>query len=112
MANIADINEKLKSVIYPGFSKSIVDFGFVKDVDLNGNDVTVTVDITSTAPEVESTIKNDITKELKVLGLDTINVIVTKPVEPKQQSNSQSGKNIAPQVKNFVMVSSGKGGVG
>lgn len=112
MVNISDINEKLKSVVYPGFSKSIVDFGFVKDVDLNGNDVTVTVDITSTAPEVESTIKNDITKELKDLGLDTINVVVTKPVAPKQQSNSQSGKNIAPQVKNFVMVSSGKGGVG
>ena len=112
MANIADINEKLKSVIYPGFSKSIVDFGFVKDVDLNGNNVTVTVDITSTAPEVEQSIKDGITKELKTLGLDTINVIIKKPVEPKQQSNSQSGKNIAPQVKNFVMVSSGKGGVG
>jgi ATP-binding protein involved in chromosome partitioning len=112
MATIADINEKLKSVIYPGFSKSIVDFGFVKDVDLNGNDVTVTVDITSTAPEVETSIKNDIEKELKTLGLNTVHVIVKKPVEPKQQSNSQSGKNIAPQVKNFVMVSSGKGGVG
>jgi len=112
MATIADINEQLKSVIYPGFSKSIVDFGFVKDVDLNGNDVTVTVDITSTAPEVETSIKADITKELKTLGLDTIQVIIKKPVAPKQQSNSQSGKNIAPQVKNFVMVSSGKGGVG
>lgn len=112
MANINDINEKLKSVIYPGFSKSIIDFGFVKDVDLNGNDVTVTVDITSTAPEVETTIKNDIAKELKTLGLDIIHVIVIKPFVPKQQSNSKSGKNIAPQVKNFVMVSSGKGGVG
>ena len=112
MATIADINDKLKSVTYPGFSKSIVDFGFVKDVDLNGNDVTVTVDITSSAPEVETSIKEDITKELKILGLDTIHVVVTKPTPKKQQSNSQSGKNIAPQVKNFVMVSSGKGGVG
>jgi ATP-binding protein involved in chromosome partitioning len=112
MATIADINEKLKSVTYPGFTKSIVDFGFVKDVDLNGNDVTVTVDITSSAPEVETSIKEDITKELKNLGLDTIRVVVSKPAPKKQQSNSQSGKNITPQVKNFVMVSSGKGGVG
>ncbi|MGB5866681.1 MAG: Mrp/NBP35 family ATP-binding protein [Arcobacteraceae bacterium] len=112
MPNIADINEKLKSVTYPGFSKSIVDFGFVKDVDLNGNDVTITVDITSSAPEVENTLKENITKELSTLGLNTIHVIVKKPAAPKQQSNSQSGKNIAPQVKNFVMVSSGKGGVG
>eukprot|EP00768_Dysnectes_brevis_P003807 gnl/Dysnectes_brevis/2707_a3284_659.p2 GENE.gnl/Dysnectes_brevis/2707_a3284_659~~gnl/Dysnectes_brevis/2707_a3284_659.p2 ORF type:complete len:398 (+),score=-51.68 gnl/Dysnectes_brevis/2707_a3284_659:1440-2633(+) len=112
MATINDINEKLKSVVYPGFSKSIVDFGFVKDVDLNGNDVTVTVDITSTDPEIEKKVKEDITKELESLSLDTVHIIVTKPVAPKQQSNSQSGKNVAPQVKNFVMVSSGKGGVG
>jgi len=112
MATINDINEKLKSVIYPGFSKSIVDFGFVKDVDLNENDVTVTVDITSTDPKIEKKVKEDITKELESLSLNTVHIIITKPVAPKQQSNSQSGKNIAPQVKNFVMVSSGKGGVG
>jgi len=112
MATIADINEKLKSVTYPGFTKSIVDFGFVKDVDLNGNDVTVSIEITSSAPEVEETLKDDITKELKTLGMGVVQVIVSKPQAPKQQSNSQSGKNIAPQVKNFIMVSSGKGGVG
>ena len=112
MATIADINEKLKSVTYPGFTKSIIDFGFVKDVNLNGNDVTVSIEITSSAPEVEETLKEEITKELKVLGLDTIKINVSKPQAPQQQSNSQSGKNIAPQVKNFIMVSSGKGGVG
>ena len=112
MATIEQINEKLKSVTYPGFTKSIVDFGFVKDVDLNGNDVTISVEITSSAAEVEQSLKEDITKELKVLGLDVIQVIVSKPQAPKQSSNSQSGKNIAPQVKNFIMVSSGKGGVG
>ena len=35
-----------------------------------------------------------------------------KPEAPKQNSNSVSGKNIAPQIKKVVMVSSGKGGVG
>ncbi|MFX4243538.1 P-loop NTPase, partial [Aliarcobacter butzleri] len=35
-----------------------------------------------------------------------------KPKEQAQQSNSVSGKNIAPQIKKIVMVSSGKGGVG
>ena len=112
MATIADINEKLKSVTYPGFTKSIIDFGFVKDVELNENDVTISIEITSSAPEVEQSLKEDITKELKTLGLGVVQVLVKKPEAPKQQSNSQSGKNIAPQVKNFVMVSSGKGGVG
>ncbi|MEA3316147.1 MAG: Mrp/NBP35 family ATP-binding protein [Campylobacterota bacterium] len=112
MATIADINEKLKSVTYPGFTKSIIDFGFVKNIDLDGNNVNISIEITSSAPEVENSLKEDITKELKVLGLDNIQVFVQKPEAPKQQSNSQSGKNIAPQVDNFIMVSSGKGGVG
>lgn len=112
MATVQDIELKLKNVTYPGFTKSIVDFGFVKNIELNGNDVIVDLEITSSASEVEETLKDDITKELKTAGLDNIQVIVKKPAAPKQQSNSVSGKNIAPQVKNFVMVSSGKGGVG
>ncbi len=112
MATVDDIKEKLKSVSYPGFTKSIIDFGFLKNIEVNGNDVSVHLEITSSAPEVENSLKEDITKELKVLGLENIQVVVKKPEAPKQQSNSVSGKNIVPQVDNFVMVSSGKGGVG
>ena len=112
MATEHDIKEKLQSVKYPGFAKSIMDFGFVKDIQLTENRVSLLVEITSSAPEVEATLKEDISKELSMLGLNSIEVNIKKPEAPKQQSNSVSGKNIAPQVKNFVMVSSGKGGVG
>ena len=112
MISIDSVKEKLKSVSYPGFTKSIIDFGFVKDIEVNGNDVIIDLEITSSATEVEQTLKEDINKELKLLGFENIQVIIKKPSAPKQQSNSVSGKNIAPQVKNFIMVSSGKGGVG
>ena len=112
MATVEDIKEKLKSVTYPGFTKSVVDFGFVKNIELNGDDVIIDLEITSSAKEVEDALKTDIVKELKLLGLENIQIIVKKPEAAKQQSNSVSGKNIAPQIKNFVMVSSGKGGVG
>jgi ATP-binding protein involved in chromosome partitioning len=112
MATVSQIENKLKSVSYPGFTKSIIDFGFVKNIELNDNNVIIDLEITSSAQEVEETLKKDIEKELKMLGLNTVQIIVKKPAAPKQQSNSHSGKNIAPQVKNFVMVSSGKGGVG
>jgi ATP-binding protein involved in chromosome partitioning len=46
------------------------------------------------------------------LGIATVTFNIKKPQAEKQQSNSVSGSNIAPQIKNFVMVSSGKGGVG
>jgi ATP-binding protein involved in chromosome partitioning len=112
MINIENINEKLKNVIYPGFTKSIVDFGFVKDITINDNKVAISIDITSSAIEVENQIKEDVAKELSMLGLDDVQIHIAKPQAPQQQSNSVSDKNIAPQIKNFVMVSSGKGGVG
>ena len=112
MATVHDIKEKLQNVKYPGFTKSIMDFGFVKDVELNDNNVIVHLEITSSAQEVETALRQDITKELELLGMKDIQIALKKPEAPKQHSNSTSGKNIAPQIKNFVMVSSGKGGVG
>ena len=111
MANVEDIKKELEKVKYPGFAKSIVDFGFVKDVQVNGTNCLVSLDITSTAPEVEAQLTKEINACLSAIGMNlTLNF--NKPQEAKQSSNSVSGKNIAPQIKKIVMVSSGKGGVG
>ena len=107
-----NVLEALKNVTYPGFTKDIVTFGFVKNVLVNGTTVGLTIDITSSADEVKAQLRDEATTELKKLGFEQIQVNVTAPQAPKQMSNSVSGKNIAPHVKNFVMVSSGKGGVG
>jgi len=104
--------DALKNVTYPGFTKDIVTFGFVKDVNIEGDKVSLTVDITSSADEVKTQIVTEATAELKKLGFLAIDVNIKAPQAPKQMSNSQTGKNIAPHIKNFVMVSSGKGGVG
>ena len=104
--------DALKNVTYPGFTKDIVTFGFVKNVEIAGDKVTIVIDITSSAPEVKAQLTEDATKELKKLGFLAVEVHIDAPQAPKQMSNSVSGKNIAPHVKNFVMVSSGKGGVG
>ena len=113
MATQADIKSALQTVLYPGFTKSIVDFGFVKEIEVvSDNTASITVEITSTAADVENKLKAEITACLKAIGVTSVAVNVKKPQAAKQQSNSQSGKNIAPQIKNFVMVSSGKGGVG
>jgi len=104
--------DALKNVTYPGFTKDIVAFGFVKNVEIEGDKVVVVIDITSSAAEVKAQLTDDATKELKKLGFLAVEVHIDAPQAPKQMSNSVSGKNIAPHVKNFVMVSSGKGGVG
>jgi ATP-binding protein involved in chromosome partitioning len=112
MANVADIKKELEKVIYPGFTKSIVEFGFLKNVEVNGDAVSILVEITSSVQEVEHEIRTNIKKVLENIGVTNLDLQVKKPEAPKQTSNSVSGKNIAPQIKNFVMVSSGKGGVG
>lgn len=109
--SIENIKEALQSVKYPGFSKSIIDFGFVKDIKLENNNCTILLDITSTAKEVEDELRRTIPNALKSMNLNlTLNF--NKPKEEVQKSNSVSGQNIAPQIKKIVMVSSGKGGVG
>lgn len=107
-----NVLEALKNVTYPGFTKDIVTFGFVKDVDIVGTRVAVVIDITSSADEVRDQISNDAKVELAKIGVSEAIVTINQPQAPKQMSNSMSGKNLVPQVKNFVMVSSGKGGVG
>ena len=105
------VKSALCKVMYPGFTKDIVTFGFVNNIVINGNDVSFNVEITSSAAEVAQQIKDDATAELKAVGcMGAINANVKAPQMPRESSSH--GKNIAPQVKNFLMVSSGKGGVG
>ncbi|QOY54101.1 Mrp/NBP35 family ATP-binding protein [Candidatus Sulfurimonas marisnigri] len=104
------VNSALSKVMYPGFTKDIVTFGFVNNVEINGNDVSFNVDITSSAPEVAQQIKDEATDELKSVGATNIIVNINAPKIP--EAATPKSKNLAPHVKNFLMISSGKGGVG
>ena len=108
MLSKEQVIERLKGVIYPGFEKDIVSFGFVKNVEI-GDKILVEVEIVSSNPDIAQELRVDIQR---VLGSNEAVINIIQPKIPEEKSNSQSGKNIAPQVKNFVMVSSGKGGVG
>jgi ATP-binding protein involved in chromosome partitioning len=99
-----EILNLLKTVIYPGFTKNIVDYGFVKEA----SEDKVVVEISSSAPEVKAILTDEITKALKEYS--NIEILIEQPKMPRETSSK--GKNLAPQIKNFVMVSSGKGGVG
>lgn len=104
--------EQLSNVKYPGFEKDIVTFGFVKDIDANDGNVFVEVEILSASSEIAAELKANIEGVLLKAGASRVDVAIKQPKAPAQKSNSQSGKNMTPHVKNFVMVSSGKGGVG
>jgi len=105
------VTSALSKVMYPGFTKDIVTFGFVNSIEINGNDVSFVVEITSSAPEVAQQIIDDATAELKAVGAANVTCNIKAPKIPDAAPKPKA-KNIAPQVKNFLMVSSGKGGVG
>ena len=104
------VKSALSKVMYPGFTKDIVTFGFVKDIAIDGTNVSFTVEITSSATEVAQQINDEATDALKSAGVTNVTCNVKAPQMPRESSSK--GKNIAPHVKNFLMVSSGKGGVG
>jgi len=106
-----DIKEILKQVIYPGFKKSVVDFGFVKDIEVSedGKKAIITYQIPSTDDSVAQKLNDDTIDVLKKEGIEaSVNII--RPKKPRETSSR--GVNKMPTVKSFVMVSSGKGGVG
>ncbi|WP_300926804.1 P-loop NTPase, partial [Helicobacter rodentium] len=108
--NQEQVIQLLKEVIYPNFEKDIVTFGFVKETLTQGDSVAVRIEIPSASPEVAQTLRDSITQKLNAQGVTKINIDIKQP-KPQEQK-PQGTKNLAPQIKNFIMVSSGKGGVG
>ncbi|MCX2682679.1 P-loop NTPase [Campylobacter sp. MIT 21-1685] len=103
------ILQKLQSVKYPGFEKDIVSFHFVKDIQIKNNKAFIELEIPSSNQEVVQQLRSTINEVLHPLAFE---LAIKTPHIPEERSNSKSGKNMLPQIKYFVMISSGKGGVG
>lgn len=105
------VEDALKQVIYPNFEKDIVTFGFVSKIEINNNVCYLKVNIPSSNEEVIKKVKEEILEKTKSLPLANIDIEIVTPNIQKAQTE-QAPKNLAPSIKHFVMVSSGKGGVG
>ena len=105
-----EINQVLSKVIYPGFSKSIVDFNFVTDIKIEENRITINLDIPSASTAIAKQLKEEIVKRLSTSFNLEVVLYIKQPKMPRETSSN--GRNVLPNIQNFVMVSSGKGGVG
>jgi len=110
MIQISEIKEILTQVLYPGFIKSIVAFDFVKEISIKNNEISIHIDIPSASQEIKEQLITEISKRLSVATDLTVTSNITQPEPPKETSSN--GKNVLPNIQHFVMVSSGKGGVG
>jgi len=108
--NKKDVINLLKQVIYPGFNKSIVDFDFVKEILIEENKIVINLDIPSASITIKEQLMEDIKHKFLHKSDFDIEIFVKQP--KAQRETSSYGKNVLPDIENFVMVSSGKGGVG
>ena len=103
------INKIISKIIYPSFNKTIKEFGFLKDIKVSNN-IEIFLDIPSNAKEIEEQLRLEIEKKLQIITDKEIIINIKKP--PMPRDTSSNGKNMLPNIQNFIMVSSGKGGVG
>lgn len=104
------IIDALRYVDDPDLKKDIVTLGMVKDVKVEGNNVSFTVVLTTPACPMKDLIHNACVNAVKhyVSKEAVVNVNMTAQVK----QSTQTGKQMLPGVKNIIAVASGKGGVG
>jgi ATP-binding protein involved in chromosome partitioning len=115
MLTPADIQNALKAVKYPGFSRDIVSFGLVKDISASQGAVNVLLQLTSANPAAAQQIKEESERVLQALpGVNQVQVEVRQPATEQAAggTNPFTNQNRVPGVKRVIAIASGKGGVG
>jgi ATP-binding protein involved in chromosome partitioning len=105
-----EILEQLKAVKYPGFTRDIVSFGMVRDIEVGSAGVTVTVSVTAQNPEAVETLTAEIRDVVQRFSGLPVEVVVQTP-EPARPRGPRGPQGV-PGVRHIVAVASGKGGVG
>ena len=106
-----DILNSLKNVYDPDLHKDIVSLEMVKDINIDGKNVSLTVELTTPACPLKDKIKSDCIETIKsnIADVGQITVNMTSHV---RNHNDKTKNLILPKVKNTIAVASGKGGVG
>ncbi len=116
MLSTADVMDRLKSVRYPGYSRDIVSFGIVKDVQLQESRVQIRVVLTTTDASIPEKIRELATAAVETMpGVSEVEVIID--ASAPAPANTAAGSTSLPQtkipgVKKIIAIASGKGGVG
>ena len=110
------IQNALKAVKYPGFSRDIVSFGLVKEIAIVNGAVRVVLQFTSANPDAARQIKGEVERVLSNFpGVNQIHVEMHQPAAQAPSGNAFAGSASQIKVrgvKRVVAVASGKGGVG
>ena len=105
---------QLRGVKYPGYSRDIVSFGMVKDVQIDGSRVLVQIALTTADEKIPRMIEENATAVLEAIpGVSeaVVKLDISAPVTKAMQAEGLPQTKI-PGIKHVIAVASGKGGVG
>lgn len=100
----------LSQVEEPDLGKDLVTLNMVKDVVVEGNNVSFTVVLTTPACPLKEMIEKACVTAIK--HLVSKDAVVKVHMTSNVNSNRKDNKSVLPAVKNIIVVASGKGGVG
>lgn len=111
MATPQEILEELKQVKYPGYSRDIVSFGMVRDIEVATAGITVMLAPGGARPEaIEEVRQNVIERVRRLTGVDQVDIVLQEPEE--SAGRMRRGRAEIEGVRHVIAVASGKGGVG
>ncbi len=103
------VTDVLRSVIDPNTGKDLVSGRCVRNVKVNGSDVSLDVELGYPAASQLDLIRGRVIDALKQAGAGNVSANVHSKIVAHAV---QRGLKVMPSVKNIIAVSSGKGGVG
>jgi len=106
---------QLRGVKYPGYTRDIVSFGMVKDVQIDGTRVLVKIAVTTADANIPKQIEETATAALESMpGVSeaVVKLDVSAPVTKAMQATEGLPQTKIEGVKHIIAVASGKGGVG
>ena len=106
----------LQAIQYPGFSRDIVSFGMVKNVDVSKDTVEIELTIKTKNDEkkkiVVDEIKNNLSQYFKQVDIKIIEDGPQQGPPPQSPQSPVQQKFNLGHIENIIAVASGKGGVG
>jgi len=108
-----EILTELKKVKYPGFTRDVVSFGMIKDIQVGHAEVTVQLAAPSAKPEVIQQIVDEVRRTVTAMpGVPAVKIEIEEPETGPLRAATGAQKRSITGVRNIIAVASGKGGVG
>ncbi|MEM8608883.1 MAG: Mrp/NBP35 family ATP-binding protein [Myxococcota bacterium] len=107
-ASLETVIQTLRQVADPIFRKSLGELGTLLDARLEDGRVRAQVKVSSPSEEVRTTLERSVREALAPLGIEFVELDLVVDVPTRETTSTDP----LPEVRNVILVMSGKGGVG